>query len=31
MKTVLFALTAFAFGLASCAAVKPYQKNRLND
>jgi len=31
MKTVLFALMAFAFGLASCAAVKPYQKNRLND
>jgi hypothetical protein len=31
MKIILFALMMFSLGLLSCATVKPYQKNRLND
>lgn len=28
---MLFALLMLSLGLLSCATVKPYQKNRLND
>lgn len=31
MKIMLFALLMLSLGLLSCATVKPYQKNRLND
>ena len=31
MRTALFALVMLCAGFASCTAVKPYQKNRLND
>ena len=31
MKIMLFALMMLSLGLLSCATVKPYQKNRLND
>jgi len=31
MRTVLFFSMVFSLGLGSCATVKPYQKNRLND
>jgi hypothetical protein len=31
MKIVAFALLMSCIGVMSCTAVKPYQKNRLND
>lgn len=31
MKKVLFSFTLLCLGFVACTAVKPYQKNRLND